>query len=61
VSSKIPEPRHRAGFLHWRPMNPEAQSILDSLEADIDRQRNLAPELKVSMLAKLDALRAMMK
>lgn len=40
-------------------MKSELHSLLDSLEADIDRQRNLAPELKVSMLAKIGRVREM--
>lgn len=42
-------------------MNPEIQTLIDSLETDIDRQRNLAPELKVSMLAKLGRLQALIR
>ena len=42
-------------------MNPEIQSLIDSLETDIDRQRNLDGALKVSMLAKLDRIRAMVR
>lgn len=38
-------------------MKSEAETILDSLEADIDRMRNLDPALKASMLARLDELR----
>lgn len=34
-----------------------AQEIIDSLELDLDRMRNLDPALKASMLARLAALR----
>jgi hypothetical protein len=37
-------------------MKSEAETILDSLEADIDRMRELDPALKASMLARLDRL-----
>ncbi|MDE1179486.1 hypothetical protein [Paraburkholderia sp.] len=36
-----------------------ALSLLDSLEADIQRVRNLDPALKSSMINRLDELRAM--
>jgi hypothetical protein len=40
-------------------MNPtEAQSLIDGLEADLDRMRGLDSALKVSMLARLNRLRA---
>lgn len=38
-------------------MNTEAQTILESLEADVDRMR-IDPALKASMLARLDRLMA---
>jgi hypothetical protein len=35
----------------------EANDLIDSLEADIDRIRNLDAALLASMIARLDALR----
>lgn len=37
----------------------ELLSLLESLETDIDRQRNLAPELKASMLGKIGRARVL--
>lgn len=42
-------------------MKSELHSLLDSIEADIDRQRNMAPELKVSMLAKIGRARVLIR
>lgn len=42
-------------------MNPEILALIDSLETDIDRQRNMAAELKVSMLAKLERMKAIIR
>lgn len=43
-------------------MNPtEAQSLIDGLEADLDRMRGLDSALKVSMIARLGQLRTMIR
>jgi hypothetical protein len=42
-------------------MNSEIKALIDGLEADLDRMRNLDPALKVSMLARLDALRRLVR
>ncbi|WP_269453893.1 hypothetical protein [Paraburkholderia tropica] len=36
-----------------------AQEIIDSLELDLERMRNIDPALRASMVARLDELRRM--
>jgi hypothetical protein len=40
-------------------MNTE--QLIDSLELDLERMRNIDPALRASMIARLDELRAMAK
>jgi hypothetical protein len=35
------------------------QELIDSLELDLERMRNIDPALRASMIARLDQLRAM--
>ncbi len=42
-------------------MNSEIKAEIDSLETDLDRIRNLDSGLKLSMIARLDRLRAMIR
>lgn len=37
----------------------EAQQLIDSIENDVQRLRNIDPALLASLIAKLDALRRM--
>ncbi len=39
----------------------EAQSVIDSLEADLDRMRGLDSALKVSMLARMGQVRTVLR
>jgi hypothetical protein len=38
-----------------------AQELIDSLELDLERMRNIDPALRASMIARLDELRKAMK
>lgn len=40
-------------------MNTELQAVIDSIEADVQRVRNMDPALKTSIVAKLDQARAL--
>lgn len=50
-----------AGLCSFTAPMPQTEllSLLESLETDIDRQRNLAPELKASMLGKIGRARVL--
>jgi hypothetical protein len=37
------------------------QELIDSLELDLERMRNIDPALRASMIARLDQLRGMLK
>jgi hypothetical protein len=39
----------------------DIQELIDSLELDLERMRNIDPALKASMIARLDQLRRMVK
>ncbi|MEI7296615.1 hypothetical protein WCQ02_31115 [Paraburkholderia tropica] len=39
----------------------EAQQLIDSVENDVQRLRNIDPALLASLIAKLDALRRMVQ
>ncbi|MDP9651998.1 hypothetical protein [Paraburkholderia caledonica] len=38
-----------------------AQELIDSLELDLERMRNIDPSLRASMIARLDELRKAVK
>ncbi|CDY79460.1 hypothetical protein BGLT_02241 [Caballeronia glathei] len=42
-------------------MNTETENLIDSIEQDIQRVRNLDAALKASLIAKLDELRKLVK